>query len=167
MSKKFLNRVEPTSLGSGTPSTANFLRGDGFWASIGGGGSIEYFADTLGTNMSLTSSNVYYTICNVNIPSGTWFVTGFITQVRNATTSETIYGQITRDLPSLVAVAYQRSYHPSANPSGCALSMSAIVSTTDSSTALELKVATSAGSSSSNAWAQSGAGCQLIAIRLA
>ena len=83
MSKKFLNRVEPTSLGSGTPSTANFLRGDGFWASIGGGGSIEYFADTLGTNMSLTSSNVYYTICNVNIPSGTWFVTGFITQVRN------------------------------------------------------------------------------------
>jgi hypothetical protein len=47
-----VTHVGPSSLGSGSPSSSNFLRGDGTWASVGGAGT------SLGLTVSATNTDL-------------------------------------------------------------------------------------------------------------
>ncbi len=112
---------------------------------LGGGGAMTYAEASLAADVQLASSNTWYNGPSLSLEAGTWLLIGHITQIRTATTAESIYGRIT---DGTTHHASQQAYHPSASGSGAALSMSAIVVLTGTTT-IKLQAATSAGATSS------------------
>jgi len=62
-SPSFPNQITPASLGTGTPSSANFLRGDGAWSTLPPSGFIG--AETITTNTTLTAASKQVQVINV------------------------------------------------------------------------------------------------------
>jgi hypothetical protein len=139
------------------------------WATPSGGGSITNAEASLSADVQMPSNNTWYNGPSFSLAAGTWLITAHLTQVRNATTAETIYGRITDGTNHY---ASQQAYHPSASGSGCDLCMTAII-TLAGTTTITAQCATSAGSTNSlikAALSANGAGnnaSQITAIKLA
>jgi hypothetical protein len=132
-------------------------------------GSITNSKASLSADVQMPSSNTWYNGPGVSLAAGTWLVTAHLTQQRNATTAETIYGRIST---GTTHYASQQAYHPSASGSGCNLCMTAII-TLAGTTTITAQMATSAGATTSlikAALSANGAGnnaSQITAIKLA
>ena len=138
------------------------------WATPSGGGSITHAEASLSADVQMTSNNTWYNGPSFSLAAGTWLVTAHLTQVRAATTAETIYGRIT---DGTNRYASQQGYHASASGAGVPLTMTAIITLTGTAT-ITAQMATSAGNANSlikAAMTANGAGnnaSQITAIRL-
>jgi hypothetical protein len=113
--------------------------------SASGGGALSSATAALAADVSLTTSNQWYDGPAVSLAAGTWLVAATITQVRTATTAETIYGRLTT---GIVHYASTQMYHASVNGTGVALSLNALI-TLAATTTVKCQCATSAGNSNS------------------
>ena len=111
----------------------------------GGGGALTTASAALSADVNLASSNQWYDGPGVSLATGIWLVAATITQVRSATTAETIYGRITT---GTTHYASTQMYHPSANGGGASLCLNALV-TLAATTTIKCQCATSAGNSNS------------------
>lgn len=124
---------------------------------------------SLGADVQMPSTNTWYTGPSVSLAAGTWLVNCHMTQIRNATTAESIYARISN---GSTHYASQQAYHPSASGSGCNVAMTAII-TLAGTTTVSGQMATSAGATTSlikAAMAANGAGnnaSTITAIKLA
>ena len=113
--------------------------------SASGGGALSSASAALAADVSLTTSNQWYDGPGVSLAAGTWLVAATITQVRAATTAETIYGRIST---GAVHYASTQMYHASVNGTGAALSLNALI-TLAATTTVKCQCATSAGNTNS------------------
>lgn len=113
--------------------------------SASGGGALSSASAALAADVSLTTSNQWYDGPGVSLEAGTWLVAATITQVRAATTAETIYGRLTT---GTTHYASTQMYHPSVNGGGASLCLTAMI-TLASTTTVKCQCATSAGNSNS------------------
>lgn len=113
--------------------------------SAGGGGALTTASAALSADVNLSSSNQWYDGPGISLVAGTWLVAATITQVRTATTAETIYGRITTGTTHFAST---QMYHPSANGGGASLCLNALI-TLVATTSVKCQCATSAGNSNS------------------
>jgi hypothetical protein len=112
---------------------------------ISGGGSISYEESVLETDVVMSTSNLFYDIVSVSLSAGTWLLNAHLTQVRGATTAETIVARLTDKTTNY---ASQQMYHPSASGAGVALSMTKVL-VLESATTIFLQCATNSGNANS------------------
>jgi hypothetical protein len=113
--------------------------------SVSGGGALSSASAALAADVSLTTSNQWYDGPGISLAAGTWLVGATITQVRAATTAETIYGRLST---GTVHYASTQMYHASVNGTGVSLSLNALITLAATST-VKCQCATSAGSNNS------------------
>jgi len=135
--------VAAISLGSGLSMSGTTL-------SATGGGSITTQMDQLTAAVAMSSSNTWYTgATGTQVSSGTYLVTGTITFNRAATTARTYQARLVNTEGGGGVYASTSQYVPSANPSSCSLSLTAIVTVPALSTStIALQGLTTAGSAS-------------------
>lgn len=113
--------------------------------SASGGGALPSASAALAADVSMTTSNQWYDGPGVSLEAGTWLVAATITQVRAATTAETIYGRIST---GAVHYASTQMYHASVNGTGVTLSLNALIALAVTTT-VKCQCATSAGNTNS------------------
>lgn len=113
--------------------------------SASGGGTLSSASAALAADVSLTTSNQWYDGPGISLATGTWLVGATITQVRSATTAETIYGRLST---GTVHYASTQMYHASLNGSGVTMSLNALI-TLAATTTVKCQCATSAGNANS------------------
>lgn len=113
--------------------------------SASGGGALSSATGALAADVSLTTSNQWYDGPGVSLAAGTWLVAATITQVRAATTAETIYGRLTT---GTAHYASTQMYHASVNGAGVTLSLNALI-TLAANTTIKCQCATSTGNANS------------------
>ena len=113
--------------------------------SASGGGVLSSASAALAADVSLTTSNQWYDGPGVSLAAGTWLIAATITQVRAATTAETIFGRLTT---GTVHYASTQMYHASVNGTGVTLSLNALI-TLAATTTIKCQCATSAGNTNS------------------
>lgn len=113
--------------------------------SASGGGVLSSASAALAADVSLTTSNQWYDGPGVSLAAGTWLIAATITQVRAATTAETIFGRLTT---GTVHYASTQMYHASVNGTGVTLGLNALI-TLAATTTIKCQCATSAGNTNS------------------
>lgn len=99
----------------------------------------------LSADVQMPTTNTWYDGPGVTLTPGTWLVNAVVTQLRTATTAETIYARVTN---GTTHYASTQGYHASVANSGCTLFMTALI-TVASNTAIKIQGATSAGAAAS------------------
>ena len=113
--------------------------------SASGGGALSSASAALAADVNLTTSNQWYDGPGISLAAGTWLVGATITQVRAATTAETIYGRLST---GTVHYASTQMYHASLNGAGVTMSLNALI-TLSATTTVKCQCATSAGNANS------------------
>jgi hypothetical protein len=109
------------------------------------GGALSYEEAILGTDVVMSTSNLFYDVVSVSLSAGTWLLNAHLTQVRGATTAETIVARLTNKTTNF---ASQQMYHPSASGAGVALSITKVL-VLASPTTIFLQCATNSGNANS------------------
>jgi hypothetical protein len=115
------------------------------WQTPSSGATLTHAEASLSADVQMPSSNTWYNGPSVSLDAGTWLVTAHLTQVRAATTAETIYGRISDGTNHY---ASQQGYHASVSGTGVPMTMTAVI-TLGSTTTIRAQMATSAGNANS------------------
>lgn len=118
---------------------------DASWITPSSSGAISYVTAKLSADVQMATSNTWYSGPSVSLTAGTWFVVASLTQLRSATTAETIYAKITNGTTDYAST---QSYHASASGTGVTQTLSCVVTLSGSAT-ITAKMATSAGATTS------------------
>ena len=113
--------------------------------SASAGGALSSASAALTADVNLTTSNQWYDGPGISLAAGTWLIGATITQVRAATTAETIYGRLST---GTVHYASTQMYHASLNGAGVTMSLNALISLAVTTT-VKCQCATSAGNANS------------------
>ena len=150
-----------------TPPTGSVLswNGSAWIAAAVAGAGLTYTMSTLPNDLTLSSSNTWYTTISRNLAEGTWFVVGILGFWRTTNGARTYYGRIVANTTTACVV---QTYVPSANPSGATLTLATIL---NGGQTVSLQGATSSGSSAdtirANGTLDTSPWTRLICIKLA
>ena len=116
--------VAPARLGTGAPSSATFLRGDGTWASPAAGGSIDNAFAALAADVSLPVTNTFYDGPSVSLAAGTWLIVAHAHYQKSTTGVATVTVRLTDGSNHF---ASQAAFHPSSSSMSLGLALTSIV----------------------------------------
>jgi hypothetical protein len=118
--------LTPSLSATGTPSASTFLRGDNTWATPTATVSLTSAEGAASGDVTMASTNTWYTGASVALTAGTWLITAHITLNRTTTTAQQYQVRI-HDTTNTVSYASSQQYQASVANAPVSMSLTSIV----------------------------------------